>query len=51
MNKKMRMKPSKGQSILGMAVGIVFCFIGLCIVIPSLGFLGLSGQGLQLGLQ
>ena len=50
MNKKMRMKPSKGQSILGMAVGIVFCFIGLCIVIPSLGFFGIVWTGVAVGI-
>ena len=50
MNKRMRMKPSRGQSIFGMAMGIVFCLIGLCIVIPSLGFFGIIWTGVAVGI-
>ena len=40
MGKKIRVKPSKGQSTAGFFVGIVFCLIGLFVVIPTAGPFG-----------
>ena len=40
MSKKIRVKPGKGQSAMGMAAGIVFCLIGLFVVIPTFGLFG-----------
>ena len=40
MSKKIRVKPGKGQSTVGFFVGIVFCLIGLFVVIPSAGPFG-----------
>ena len=39
--KRMRYQPSKSQSIFGGIVGLVFCFIGLFIVIPTFGLFGI----------
>ena len=41
MKKRMRYQPSKSQSIFGGLVGLVFCFIGLFIVIPTFGLFGI----------
>lgn len=41
----MRMKPSRSQSMVGMVVGIIFCFIGLFMAIPNLGFFGVIWTG------
>lgn len=41
MSKKIRVKPSKGQSTAGFFVGIVFCLIGLFVVIPTAGPFGI----------
>lgn len=40
MRKKIKVKPSKGQSIAGFLVGLIFCLIGLFVVIPSIGPFG-----------
>ncbi len=40
-NKQIKMKPGKGQSGLGFAVGLLMCLIGLVIVIPSVGAFGI----------
>ena len=41
MKKKVRVKPSKGQSIVGFIVGICFCAIGAFEVIPHAGIFGI----------
>lgn len=40
MSKRVRVKPSKGQSLAGFFMGIIFCLIVLFIVIPSFGPFG-----------
>lgn len=37
MSKKIYVRPGKGQSKIGFAVGIVFCLIGVFVVIPTFG--------------
>jgi len=37
MSKNIRIKPGKTQSKIGVAIGVVFCFIGLFFVIPTFG--------------
>jgi len=39
--RRVNVRPGKGQSKLGFAVGIIFCLIGLVIVIPTFGLFGL----------
>lgn len=39
--KRMRYQPSKSQSIFTGVVGIVFCLIGLFVVVPTFGPFGL----------
>ncbi len=39
--KKVRIRPGKGQSVLGMAVGIAFCLIGVTVAIPMFGAFGI----------
>ncbi|MDF2908090.1 MAG: hypothetical protein K0R34_3411 [Herbinix sp.] len=41
MSRNIKVKPGKGQSIVGFFVGIIFCFIGLFIVIPTIGPFGM----------
>ena len=41
MNRRIRVKPGKGQSMAGFIVGIIFCFIGLFIAIPTVGGFGI----------
>lgn len=41
MSKRVRIKPGKGQSLVGFFVGIVFALIGFVIVIPIFGPFGL----------
>ncbi|WP_308415395.1 SHOCT domain-containing protein [Sporanaerobium hydrogeniformans] len=41
MGKKIKVKPGKAQSMMGFFVGIVFCGIGLFIVIPTFGAFGI----------
>lgn len=40
MSRRVRVKPSKAQSAVGFVVGIVFCFIGIIIAIPTFGPFG-----------
>ena len=40
MSKKVRIKPGKTQSMMGVIVGILFCLIGVFAVIPSAGLFG-----------
>ena len=41
MAKKIHVRPGKGQSKFGFAVGIIFCLIGLFIAIPMFGLFGI----------
>ena len=41
MAKKIHVRPGKGQSIVGFVVGIVFCLIGLVVVVPTFGLFGI----------
>lgn len=41
MRKRMRYQPSKSQSIFSGVVGIIFCLIGLVVVVPTFGLFGL----------
>ena len=41
MAKKIHVRPGKGQSKFGFVVGIVFCLIGLFVVVLTFGFFGL----------
>lgn len=41
MSKKIHVRPGKGQSKFGFVVGIIFCLIGLFLVIPSAGLFGI----------
>ena len=41
MSKKIHVRPGKGQSKMGFAMGIIFCLIGICIVIPTFGLFGI----------
>lgn len=40
MSKKVRVKPGKTQSMMGFIAGILFCLIGVFLVIPSAGIFG-----------
>ena len=39
--KRIEMKPGKGQSVFGFGVGIIFCLIGLFVVMPTMGPFGI----------
>ena len=41
MSKRVRVKPSKGQSMAGFFSGLIFCFIGFFGIIPIFGAFGL----------
>ena len=41
MSRKIKVSPGKGQSKVGFFAGLVFCFIGLIIVIPTFGPFGI----------
>lgn len=41
MSKKIHVRPGKSQSKVGFAVGIIFCLIGVFIVIPTFGIFGI----------
>lgn len=40
MSKKIKVKPGKSQSMVGFFIGIIFCAIGLFVVIPTFGAFG-----------
>jgi hypothetical protein len=50
MSRRIRVKPSKSQSMLGFFVGIIFCFIGIFAVIPSFGPFGLFWTLIAIGI-
>ncbi len=41
MSKNIKIKPGKEQSAIGMIAGVLFCIVGVVIVIPSFGFFGI----------
>lgn len=41
MAKRIYVRPGRGQSKLGFVVGIVFCLIGVVMVIPTFGLFGI----------
>lgn len=41
MSKKIHVRPGKGQSKVGFVVGIIFCLIGLFMVVPIFGPFGI----------
>ena len=42
MSKRIRVKPGKTQSMAGFAAGIVFCLLGVLVVIPMAGLFGVT---------
>ncbi|WP_088042385.1 SHOCT domain-containing protein [Bacillus sp. EAC] len=46
--RKIRVKQSKGQSIIGMIIGIIFVIIGFTMVIPNAGWFGLLWTSIAL---
>lgn len=40
MSKRIHVRPGKGQSKMGFGVGIIFCLIGVFLVIPTFGLFG-----------
>lgn len=40
MSKKIHVRPGRGQSKMGFGVGIIFCLIGVFMVIPTFGLFG-----------
>lgn len=40
MKKKIKVSPSSSQSFIGFIVGIIFCLLGLFLVIPQFGLFG-----------
>ena len=41
MSKKIYVKPSKSQSKIGFVAGIIFCLLGIFLVIPTFGPFGI----------
>ena len=41
MSKKIHVRPGRGQSKVGFAVGIIFCLLGVFVVIPTFGLFGI----------
>lgn len=39
-NKRIKVKPTRGQAGLGFVMGIAFCIIGVTVVIPQTGMFG-----------
>lgn len=50
MSKKIKIKYGKGQSAMGMVAGILFCIIGVVMVIPVFGFFGVVWTLFALGI-
>ncbi len=48
MKRRVRVKPGKTQSMMGMIVGILFCVLGLVVVVPTFGFFGLIWTAMAL---
>ena len=49
MSKKIHVRPGKGQSKVGFIAGILFCVIGLFVVIPMFGPFGIVWTKIQSG--
>lgn len=41
MSKRIHVRPGKGQSKMGFVVGIIFCLLGVFMVIPTFGLFGI----------
>lgn len=41
MSKKIHVRPGKSQSKAGFVVGVIFCILGLFVVIPTFGLFGI----------
>ena len=41
MRRRVRVRPSRPASILSLLVGIVFCLLGIFVIIPSAGLFGI----------
>lgn len=41
MSKKIYVKPSKSQSKIGFVAGLIFCLLGIVLVIPTFGLFGI----------
>ena len=50
MKKDIRVRPGKGQSILGLVVGCIFVCIGIFIVVPTFGLFGLLWTGIAIAI-
>ena len=46
MARKIRVRPGKGQSMLGFLVGLGFCGIGIFLVMPTMGVFGVLWTGM-----
>ena len=46
MAKKIHVRPSRSQSKASFVVGIIFCLIGVCVVIPMAGPFGILWTGM-----
>lgn len=45
MSKKIKVRPGKTQSKAGFVIGIIFCLIGLVVIVPTFGLFGLLWTG------
>ena len=50
MRKRVTVKPSKARASFGLFVGIIFCIIGVVIVIPTFGLFGLLWTAIAAGI-
>lgn len=46
MSKKIHVRPGKGQSKVGFVAGLIFCLLGLFVVIPIFGPFGIIWTGM-----
>lgn len=46
MRRRVSVRPTKANAIMGMVVGGIFCFIGFFVVIPTFGMFGLLWSGI-----
>lgn len=50
MRKRVTVRPSKASASFGLFVGIIFCIIGVVIVIPTFGLFGLLWTAIAVGI-
>lgn len=50
MKKDIRVRPGKGQSVLGFVTGCIFVCIGIFIVVPTFGLFGLLWTGIAIAM-